>query len=308
MEKYKRWADVPEHLKSKTYCNKNRLSLKNIKPCAMVYQYINRTWVDLYDIRNLDPKPSLTPKQLKGILQANKTREDLYTCKLCKTFSTRTVSKETHLCKECFKLHKDSLYHTNIAIHALNRRLSWTNPETRDKFVILDIESTGLNYDDEVVEIAIVDTSGNTLYNQLIKPSKPIPSEVVELHGITNEMVYNAPNISEVAEELDIILKDKTILAFNSSFDQRILEYSLSKYNIIRSYKWDCVMYNQMEILETDRYISLINSVGDTFIQEHRAKSDCMLIYHLITDYEWINSELQRKEKEKKQIENLLCL
>jgi DNA polymerase III alpha subunit (gram-positive type) len=55
-----------------------------------------------------------------------------------------------------------------------------------DNWVILDTETTGL-YDAEIVEIAVVDPLGEALLNTLVKPTIPIPTEVIEIHGITDE-------------------------------------------------------------------------------------------------------------------------
>lgn len=59
--------------------------------------------------------------------------------------------------------------------------------------MILDTETTGLDYDDKIVEIAVIDLDGNVLINTLVDPNKAIPKEATEIHGIANKMVENAP-------------------------------------------------------------------------------------------------------------------
>ena len=71
-------------------------------------------------------------------------------------------------------------------------------------YVVLDTETTGLDEDAEIVEIAIVDSTGKVLLDTLVKPSKPLPvyCEASEIHGITNEMLVNAPNWQDIYEKV----------------------------------------------------------------------------------------------------------
>jgi len=59
----------------------------------------------------------------------------------------------------------------------MNKRINILDViESRD-FVILDTETTGLYDDDEIVSIAIINSDGQTLLNQLVKPVRPIPAD-----------------------------------------------------------------------------------------------------------------------------------
>lgn len=293
MKEYKRWNDVPENLKSKSYCTKERLNIKQALPVAKVYQRANNLWIDLYDINTLDKKPPLTEAQLLSQEKAKATREARYTCKVCGDYNTRTVNKETKLCRECSNWHERKLQEIEIANMALQSRLSWSDEKHIDQYVILDTETTGLYGDDEVVEIAIMDLKGNTLYNSLIKPTKAIPNDAIRIHGITNEEVSTYPTIAQEIDKLDAILNGKCILAYNAEFDSSMINHSLSKHGIKRNYNWTCVMYNEMEICQTDRFISLAHACSiEKWQQGHRALSDCQLVYQLITDRNWIKKEL----------------
>lgn len=307
MEEYKRWNDVPENLKSKSYCTKERLNIKQALPVARVYQRANNIWVDLYDINTLEKKAPLTEAQLLAQEKAKATREARYTCKVCGDYNTRTVNKETKLCRECRDWHEIRLQEIEIANMALQSRLCWSDEKYIDKYVILDTETTGLYGDDEVVEIAIIDLKGNTLYNSLIKPTKPIPGDATRIHGITNEKVSTSPTIAQEIDKLDAILNGKCILAYNAEFDSSMIQHSLSKHGIKRNYNWTCVMYNEMEIWQTDRFISLAHACSmDKCQQHHRALSDCMLVYHLVTDRNWILKEIQDNQAKLVELNNIL--
>jgi DNA polymerase III epsilon subunit-like protein len=43
-----------------------------------------------------------------------------------------------------------------------------------DNYVILDTETTGLDKSDQILELAIIGTSCEVLYNELLRPSCPI--------------------------------------------------------------------------------------------------------------------------------------
>jgi DNA polymerase-3 subunit epsilon len=73
--------------------------------------------------------------------------------------------------------------------------------QRKSEYIILDVKTTGLDGDSEIVEIAIIDLDENPLFETLIKPVSLIPEEATAIHGITNEMVENAPS-SSLKEEL----------------------------------------------------------------------------------------------------------
>ena len=62
---------------------------------------------------------------------------------------------------------------------------------------IIDLETTGVNISsDRIVEIAIVKImpdGSRQVKRKLINPEMPIPPGSTEVHGISNEMVKDAP-------------------------------------------------------------------------------------------------------------------
>jgi DNA polymerase-3 subunit epsilon len=112
------------------------------------------------------------------------------------------------------------------------RAVKWAREQlSHNDWVILDTETTGL-YDAVIVEIAIIDRTEETLLDTLIKPSIPISAEVTEIHGITDEMVANAPSFPTVYPRIVEVLKDKRILIYNPEFDIKILAYCCRLHNL----------------------------------------------------------------------------
>ncbi len=104
--------------------------------------------------------------------------------------------------------------------------------------LILDTETTGLGDDDEVVEISIIDAQRNVLMNSLVKPSKPIPQEATDIHGITNEMVANAPTWDQLHDEFVSVISnsEQPLVIYNDSFDIRLLNNTARIYGIRPAY------------------------------------------------------------------------
>lgn len=96
--------------------------------------------------------------------------------------------------------------------------------------IFLDTETTGFAPQDVVIEVGVVDVSGATLYETLIKPSIPIPEDAIAIHGITEEMVANAPSWKEVWADLQSVLDGRFIGAYNADFDLRMLKQTHERY------------------------------------------------------------------------------
>ena len=99
--------------------------------------------------------------------------------------------------------------------------------------VYLDTETTGLGQKDEIVEIAVVDNQGNTLIDSFVKPSRPIPADASNIHGITDEMVQKAPAWPILwTTQIKPILNNRIIVAYNSDFDKGMIEQANLRYQI----------------------------------------------------------------------------
>ncbi|MBN1265984.1 MAG: 3'-5' exonuclease [Anaerolineales bacterium] len=92
--------------------------------------------------------------------------------------------------------------------------------------LFLDTETTGIDNNAEIVEIAIVDTLGSSVFNSLVKPVNPIPADAIRIHGITNQEVQNAPSWQDILPEVENILKGRLIGMYNAEYDLRLMEQS----------------------------------------------------------------------------------
>src|SRR5688572_11245659 len=98
-------------------------------------------------------------------------------------------------------------------------------------FAIVDIETTGgYASANGITEIAIKIFDGKEVveeFETLINPGQAIPRYIQAFTGITDEMVKQAPDFSEVAEKIHTILKGRVFVAHNVNFDYSFVKAHL---------------------------------------------------------------------------------
>lgn len=105
--------------------------------------------------------------------------------------------------------------------------------------IVLDTETTGLNVSgsglqDEILQIALIDMQGHTLFNSYIKPyAHQSWPEAESVNHISPAMVQNAPYLHEVAAKLKGYLNAAELLiGYNSiGFDVPMLEQALGPFS-----------------------------------------------------------------------------
>jgi DNA polymerase III subunit epsilon len=90
-------------------------------------------------------------------------------------------------------------------------------------FIGFDTETTGrYPIESEICEIAAVKYLNGKIidtFQSLIKPLRPMGEEVIKIHGITNEMVQDAPSMREVMPKFHKFIQDGTLIAHHAPFD-----------------------------------------------------------------------------------------
>ncbi len=119
---------------------------------------------------------------------------------------------------------------------AIALMLSYDKNYFNKTFIVLDIETTGLSpYADEICEICAIKIKNfvvQEIFHTLVKPKNKIPEEVIKIHGITDELVKDAPNIEEVLPKLLEFIKNDTLVIHNVNFDLSFINYYLKKLSL----------------------------------------------------------------------------
>ncbi|KAB0640663.1 3'-5' exonuclease [Burkholderia stagnalis] len=163
-----------------------------------------------------------------------------------------------------------------------------------NNYIILDTETTGLDETAEIVEISVINDQGEVLLDTLIKPSKLIPRDAIAIHGITNEMVAEAPTYDQVHGELIALLEQHTCYIYNSSYDTRLIRQTADIYGLPfdrSKYSFSCVMEDyayqfnegfwERLIFAYHHAISVTKSERMT-LKAHRALADCYMTLEVI--------------------------
>lgn len=142
--------------------------------------------------------------------------------------------------------------------------------------VFLDTETTGLEGNDQVVEIAIVDEDGSVLFESYCRPTVPVDPGAQAVHGIGPEVLAGAPTWPEISAQVREVLEGNTVVIFNASFDTRMLYQTAKATEGLDDLDWiinldtRCAMYRAAEVYgATNRYgtISLVNAAYRAGIQ-----------------------------------------
>ncbi|MCH9025087.1 MAG: WYL domain-containing protein [candidate division Zixibacteria bacterium] len=159
---------------------------------------------------------------------------------------------------------------------------------SEQQFVAFDTETTGLwAPSNRLVEIGAVKFclggSKTSTFQALINPERPMPAEVIAVHGISDEMVANERKAGEVMPDfLEFCGKDSVLLAHNALFDISFLACELDRNERRRpeNLVLDTVTISRKVFPEVQSYslLSLAQHFGLSQEQQHRALDDAILV------------------------------
>ncbi|TDN81596.1 DNA polymerase-3 subunit epsilon [Salegentibacter sp. 24] len=148
-------------------------------------------------------------------------------------------------------------------------------------YAVIDIETTGGKYNEEgITEIAIYKFDGLKVIDQfisLVNPEKAIQPFVVNLTGINNDMLRNAPKFYEIAKRVVEITQDCVLVAHNAKFDYRILRTEFKRLGFDFERKSLCTVELSKKLIPgQDSYSlgKLVRALGIPLSDRHRASGD----------------------------------
>jgi len=133
--------------------------------------------------------------------------------------------------------------------------------------LFLHSKTTGAAELSEVVEIAILDSSGKPLVDELVKPKRHIRQIATDEHGVTDDMVDSAPRWAEILPKVEELLLGKKVCVYDLESELLALQNS---YNNIHQ-RW---------VLDAGNFYSLMD-LYSRYKNERDSRTGMLLTYTL---------------------------
>ncbi len=152
-------------------------------------------------------------------------------------------------------------------------------------FIVFDLETTGLKpATEEITEIAAVLVREGEIkdsFQTYVNPHKPIPPEITELTGISDETVADAPDLPEALDKFFAFMGDRVLVAHNAGFDLSFLKAACKKLDIEREFTYiDTLEMSRIMLPHLSRFklniLAKELQVGP--FEHHRASEDAAVL------------------------------
>ena len=152
-------------------------------------------------------------------------------------------------------------------------------------FIVFDLETTGLKpATEEITEIAAVLVREGEIkdsFQTYVNPHKPIPPEITELTGISDETVADAPDLPEALDKFFAFMGDRVLVAHNAGFDLSFLKAACKKLEIEREFTYiDTLEMSRIMLPHLSRFklniLAKELQVGP--FEHHRASEDAAVL------------------------------
>ncbi len=152
----------------------------------------------------------------------------------------------------------------------------------KDRLAFIDFETTGLSSrrGDRVIEVGIAVLEGGRIvdrYQSLINPRMPIPWQIEDLTGITDDMVRSAPGAPEVMSKVHEFIGEMRLVAHNASFDRGFMDAEFSRIRRRRKQEFICSLRVARRVYPrapNHKLGTLVKLTGVQAARAHRALGD----------------------------------
>lgn len=164
----------------------------------------------------------------------------------------------------------------------------------QQKFVAVDIETTGLSNEDSIIEIAAVLFVGGKVervFSSLVYTKRQLPLSITRLTGITEEMLSVAPKANAAIQEFKTFIGDYRLVFHNASFDMRFIRRYADYFKWIMVNPVHCTLKiarEKLPNLPNHKLATLVAHFEIGVNRAHRATDDSIatgLLYHRLSEF-----------------------
>ena len=158
------------------------------------------------------------------------------------------------------------------------------------RYVICDIEATGLHEEKEIIDIALItfeDGKITDIYETLINPLTEVSSFIQDLTSISSRQLTDAPKFYDVADAIRMRLEGCVFVSHNTEFDFNLLRKKYQEMGQDIKLKTFCtlkVAQHEIPGLKSYNLDALCNFFGIKIRKRHRALGDAEATLKLFTE------------------------
>ncbi|MBQ3557934.1 MAG: 3'-5' exonuclease [Agathobacter sp.] len=172
-----------------------------------------------------------------------------------------------------------------------------------NEYVVLDLEMTGLSAKtDQIIEIGAVKIKDNQVIDTmecLVNPNCKIPTRVVELTGITDEMVKSGMDKDTAMEALLDFMEGEILVGQNINFDYSFLkQWAVNHKRTLEAKACDTLKLARVLLPpeQPKKLENLCQYFGIERAREHRALDDALETWQIFEKLKVLGQELENAE------------
>lgn len=160
---------------------------------------------------------------------------------------------------------------------------------SEDTWVFIDIETTGLDVEkDKIIELAALEANADEIissWSTLVKIDEELSPKIVELTGITNEVIKDGSDIEQALREFGGRIAGKRVVCYNRRFDIDILDRAFKdnqlEFPVGKVIDALSLARKRIDGIENYQLSTLAEFFEIPVEDRHRAAVDCELLYRV---------------------------
>jgi len=156
-----------------------------------------------------------------------------------------------------------------------------------ERYCVIDVETTGFSpVRDRIVEVACAVVEGDRVVERwatLVDPEVPIPPQATAIHGITDEMVADAPSLSAALRPARRLCEGRVVAAHCAGFDLSFLGASIGS-EALCTMRLARALFPEAQNHKNQtlrRFLDVDGIAGERF-DAHRALGDAVVSAHVL--------------------------